>query len=164
LRVQEVTAAIALGSNLGDRRAVLGSAVRALGRVPETQVVAVSDAVETEPVGPVAQGMFLNAAALLRTRLAARMLMNELTRIEHEHGRDRAGGERWGPRTLDLDLLLYGDAVIDEPGLTLPHPRLHGRAFVLDPLVRLAPEMVVPTLGRSIRELHAALHGQGRAC
>jgi 2-amino-4-hydroxy-6-hydroxymethyldihydropteridine diphosphokinase len=161
LCVQEVTAAIALGSNLGDRRAVLESAVGALQRLRDSRVSAVSEFVETEPVGPVVQGMFLNGAALLRTRLAARVLLNELTRIEHEHGRDRARAERWGPRTLDLDLLLYGDAVIDEPGLTVPHPRLHERAFVLDPLVRLAPEMIVPTLGRSIRELHAALHGQG---
>jgi 2-amino-4-hydroxy-6-hydroxymethyldihydropteridine diphosphokinase len=99
-----------------------------------------------------------NAAALLRTGLSPRALLDELLRIEHEHGRDRTRVERWGPRTLDLDLLLYGHAVIDEPGLTVPHPQLHERAFVLDPLVRLAPGMLVPTLGCTIRELHAALH------
>ena len=154
-------AAVALGSNLGDRRALLESAARALGRLPGSDLVAASELMETEPVGLVAQGTFLNGVALVRTRMPARALLDHLIRIEHEHGRDRTRGQRWGPRTLDLDLLLYGDAIIDEPGLTVPHPRLHERAFVLDPLVGLAPEMMVPTLGRSIRELHTALHGQG---
>jgi 2-amino-4-hydroxy-6-hydroxymethyldihydropteridine diphosphokinase len=164
LAVQEVTAAIALGSNLGDRRRHIRSAVLALEALPCTTVLAVSEVVETEPVGDLPQGPYLNAAALIRTALDPRALLWELLRIEREHGRDRASGQRWGPRTLDLDLLLFGEAVIDEPGLTVPHPRLHERAFVLDPLVRLAPEMVVPTLGRSIRELHAALHAQGSTC
>jgi 2-amino-4-hydroxy-6-hydroxymethyldihydropteridine diphosphokinase len=117
----------------------------------------VSDAIETDPVGPVPQGRFLNAAATLHTALEARDLLDQLLAIERQRGRTRAREERWGPRTLDLDLLLYGDRIIEEPGLSIPHPRLHERTFVLAPLSQIAPDVVVPTLGRTIRELALAV-------
>jgi 2-amino-4-hydroxy-6-hydroxymethyldihydropteridine diphosphokinase len=100
---------------------------------------------ETEPVGPVEQGPFLNGAVQVATELGPRELLERLLDIEQRLGRVRA--ERFGPRTIDLDLLLYGDEVLDEPGLTLPHPRLHERRFALEPLAELAPDLVVPGRG-----------------
>lgn len=152
-----MVACVGLGSNVGDRAARIRAALEALSALPATSIAAVSTLHETEPVGPVAQGLFLNAAACLQTRLPPRELLAHLNRVELDNGRDRQSGQRWGPRTLDLDLLLYGDRVIDEPGLTVPHPRMHERAFVLDPLAEIVPEMVVPTLGKTVRELRAAL-------
>lgn len=155
-----VVAHIALGSNVGDRRAHIDAALNALRALPGSRLAAVSSIVETLPVGPVPQGPFLNAAAALETTLAARELLEGLQGIERSRGRDREGEQRWGPRTLDLDLLLYGAAIIDEPGLTVPHPRLQERRFVLEPLAEIAPEVVVPEVvgeGRSVRELLAAL-------
>lgn len=137
-------AAIALGSNLGDRQSIIERALADLVRLGE--VVCSSPAIETEPVGPPGQGPYLNAACLLRTERTPRDLLDALLAIELAHGRDRSGGQRWGPRTLDLDLLLFGSRVIDEPGLTVPHPRLHERLFVLEPLAQIAPDLVVPTL------------------
>jgi len=121
---------VALGANLGDG----------------IEVVAVSTLRETEPVGVGEQPRFLNGAAELETTLAARELLDRLLAVEQRFGRVRTPGEH-GPRTLDLDLLLYGDEVIEEPGLTVPHPRLHERRFVLEPLAELAPGLVVPGLG-----------------
>jgi 2-amino-4-hydroxy-6-hydroxymethyldihydropteridine diphosphokinase len=152
-----VAACVALGSNLGDRRAHIDAAVAALRALPVTRLAAASAVIETEPVGPVRQGRFLNAAAVLETTLTARELLTHLQRIERSRGRERSTGERWGPRTLDLDLILFGDAVIDEPGLTVPHPRLHERRFVLEPTAQIAPHAVVPTLGRTVRQLLDAL-------
>ncbi|MBI1190837.1 MAG: 2-amino-4-hydroxy-6-hydroxymethyldihydropteridine diphosphokinase [Tepidisphaera sp.] len=142
-----MTAAIALGSNLGDRASYLDAALRAMGSLPHTALLAASEFLETEPVGDPDQGPYLNAAALLRTELAPHGLLAALQSIERAHGRDRARERRWGPRTLDLDLLVYADLVLDEPGLTIPHPRMHERAFVLRPLVLIAPELVVPGRG-----------------
>jgi 2-amino-4-hydroxy-6-hydroxymethyldihydropteridine diphosphokinase len=134
------TAYIGLGSNLGDREATIEAAIAAL-----PGVVAVSRLRETEPVGVLDQPPFLNGAAALETTLSPRELLGTLLAIERELGRERR--ERWGPRTIDLDLLLYGDAVVDEPGLTVPHPRLHERHFALEPLHELDPELVVPGRG-----------------
>jgi 2-amino-4-hydroxy-6-hydroxymethyldihydropteridine diphosphokinase len=142
---------IALGSNLGDRRAHLASAVAELDRSPGIRALAVSSFVETEPVGgPRGQPRFLNAAAALETTLSARELFATLQAIERAHGRDRAREVKNGPRTLDLDLLIYGDARIDEPDLCVPHPRLEERAFVLLPLSEIAPDLVLPRCRSSV--------------
>jgi len=147
------TAAVALGSNLGDRLAHFDAAFAAMDAMPGTWLVARSLCHETEPVGPPGQGMYLNAAAVLHTTLDPRPLLDALLRIERAQGRDRSAAERWGPRTLDLDLLLYDERVIDEPGLTLPHPRLHERLFVLEPLAEIAPGLSVPGTGATVAEL-----------
>jgi len=119
----------------------------------------VSDFVETAPHGPPGQRPYLNAAAALHSRLEPGPLLAQMLAIEAAHGRDRAGEQRWGPRPLDLDLLLYGDLVIDEPGLVVPHPRLHERPFVLVPLAQIAPEAVHPVLGLTVRSLRDRLPG-----
>ena len=140
---------VALGSNLGPRREHLRAALarlRELGRVE-----AVSPLYETEPVGLREQPSFLNAVARMRTGLAPRELLRRLLEIEARQGRVRR--EKDGPRTLDLDLLSYGGAAISEPGLEVPHPRLHLRRFVLEPLAAVAPEWRHPVLGRTAAEL-----------
>jgi 2-amino-4-hydroxy-6-hydroxymethyldihydropteridine diphosphokinase len=137
---------VGLGANLGDRERTLRAAVEALAAEEGIEVVAVSTLRETEPVGVGEQPRFLNGAAELETTLTAGELLDRLLAVEQRFGRIRIPGEH-GPRTLDLDLLLYGDEVIDEPGLTVPHPRLHERRFVLEPLAELAPGLVVPGRG-----------------
>jgi 2-amino-4-hydroxy-6-hydroxymethyldihydropteridine diphosphokinase len=134
---------VGLGSNLDDREAALRGALELLGE----DVVAVSSFRETDPVGYLDQPPFLNAAAALETGLAPRALLERLLEVERELGRTR-DGPRFGPRTLDLDLLLYEDRVIDEPGLVVPHPRMAERRFVLEPLAELDPDLVVPGQGR----------------
>jgi len=111
----------------------------------------------TEPVGPPGQPEYVNACVLIDTALPARLLLNAMLGIERELGRDRATEVRWGPRTIDLDLILYGDEIIDEDGLTVPHPRMHERSFVLAPLAEIAPDRVVPGLNKTIAELLAEL-------
>jgi len=150
----ERTAYIGLGSNLGDRRALLLSALDALDEREGIQLVAVSQLIETEPEGPPDQGRYLNGAATILTRLSPRELLRAMLEIEANHGRERAEETRWGPRRLDLDLLMYEDRIIDEPGLTIPHPRLHQRTFVLIPLAQIAPDAVHPVLGETIETLH----------
>ena len=137
---------VALGANLGDRERTLRAAVDALAAEDGIEVVAVSTLRETEPVGVGEQPRFLNGAAELETTLTSRELLARLLAVEQRFGRIRVPGEQ-GPRTLDLDLLLYGGEVIDEPGLTVPHPRLHERRFVLEPLAELAPGLLVPGRG-----------------
>lgn len=127
---------IGLGANLGDREATIRAALAALAEEPGIEVVAVSTLRETEPVGVGPQPLFLNGAAALETTLTARELLYRLLATEQRFGRVRVLGEH-GPRTLDLDLLLYGNEQIDEPGLTVPHPRLRERPFVLEPLAEL---------------------------
>ena len=127
---------IGLGANLGDRDATIRAALAALSEEDGIEVVAVSTLRETEPVDVGPQPLFLNGAAEIETTLSARELLDRLLATEQRFGRVRIVGEH-GPRTLDLDLLLYGDEQIDEPGLTVPHPRLHERAFVLEPLAEL---------------------------
>jgi len=142
-----VRAFVGLGSNLGDREAALGRAIELLRGADGVEVVAVSALRETDPVGVVEQPRFLNGVVEVRTSLSARELLAVLLAIEGALGRVR-NGTRWGPRTIDLDLLLYGDEVVDEPGLRVPHPRLRERRFALEPLAELDPALDVPGLGR----------------
>src|ERR687896_1077269 len=137
---------VGLGANLGRREANLESALALLRREPGVEVVAVSSFRETDPVGLVDQPRFLNAAAAVETDLSPRELLDRLLAVERALGRTREG-PRFGPRTIDLDLLLYGDAVVREPGLEVPHPRLHERRFALEPLAELDPALVVPGRG-----------------
>ena len=150
---------VGIGSNLGDREEIVRRALELLGEADGVEVVAVSTLRETEPWGPVAQPPFLNGAAALETRLGPEALLAILLSVEQTLGRRRDGAaERWGPRTLDLDLLLDGDRTLDLPGLTVPHPRLHERRFALEPLAELAPDADVPGRG-TVAELLAALQG-----
>lgn len=144
-----IRAYVGLGANLGDRETTIRAAVDALAAEEEIAVVAVSTLRDTEPVGVGEQPRFLNGAVALDTTLPAPELLDRLLEIEQRFGRVRIPGEH-GPRTLDLDLLLYGGEAIDEPGLQVPHPRLHERRFVLEPLAELAPGLVVP--GRGVVE------------
>lgn len=152
-----VVACIAIGSNLGDREGAIIAAITAVQALPRTQVIAVSRLIETEPVGPPGQGPYLNGAMAITTALPPRELLERLLGIERVLGRTRSAEQQWGPRTIDLDLLLYGDLIVDEPGLTVPHPRMHERRFVLDPLVEIAAETRHPILGCTIQQLHRSL-------
>jgi 2-amino-4-hydroxy-6-hydroxymethyldihydropteridine diphosphokinase len=147
---------IGLGANLGDRERTLRAAVDALAAQDGIEVVGVSTLRETDPVGVGEQPRFLNGAVELDTTLAARELLDRLLAVEQRFGRVRVPGEH-GPRTVDLDLLLYGDEEIAEPRLTVPHPRLHERRFVLEPLAELDPGLVVPGRG-DVESLLAGVH------
>ena len=138
---------IGLGANLGSLEETLRRAVELLGAEDAVEVVGVSRFRETDPVGSVEQPPFLNGAAAVETNLRPRELLDALLRIERELGRVR-DGTRWGPRTVDLDLLLYAGEQVDEPGLRVPHPRLHERRFALEPLAELDPELEIPGRGR----------------
>jgi 2-amino-4-hydroxy-6-hydroxymethyldihydropteridine diphosphokinase len=138
---------VGLGSNLGDPPEQIRRALELLAAEDGVRIVAVSSLSETDPVGYEDQPRFLNGAVELRTVLRARELLERLLAIERRLGRVRGLGPRFGPRTIDLDLLLYGDAVVEEPGLVVPHPRLHERRFVLEPLVELDPALEVPGRG-----------------
>lgn len=142
-------ACIGLGANLGDAIAAVQGALQALDTIPGTRLLQASRLYRTPAWGKTDQPAFVNAAALVDTTLDARELLDHMLSIERDFGRDRAGGERWSARTLDLDLLLYGDEVIDEPGLHVPHPHLHERAFALVPLVEVAPDAIIPGRGRA---------------
>ena len=146
---------VGLGANIGPREVTLLRAVDLLAEADDVEVLAVSQLRETDPVGMVDQPGFLNGAARIDTSLPPRALLELLLRIEQSLGRVRE--ERWGPRTVDLDLLVYGDLIVDEPGLRVPHPRLHERRFALEPLAELDPELVVPGLG-SVSAALAELH------
>jgi len=138
-------ACVGLGGNVGDPAATLRAALEDLDQLPHTRLLRASRLYRTPAWGLTEQPDFINAAALLETDLDARALLDGLLAIERAFGRERR--ERWGPRILDLDLLLYGDARIDEPGLHVPHPHLHERAFALVPLVDAWPEARIPGLG-----------------
>jgi 2-amino-4-hydroxy-6-hydroxymethyldihydropteridine diphosphokinase len=140
---------VGLGSNLGDREAMLLRAAEAI------DAVRISPVIETEPWGYESQPRFLNAVAELETELSPRELLSLLLDVERRLGRTR-DGPRYGPRTIDLDLLLYGDEVVDEPGLQVPHPRLGERRFVLEPLAALVPELKIPGNG-TVREALAGI-------
>lgn len=143
---------VGLGANLGDREGTIRSAVALLGTQPGIDVVAVSSLRETEAVGYVDQPAFLNGAVAVETELSPQELLQRLLAVELALGRARGEGPRFGPRPIDLDLLLYGAEVVDEPGLTVPHPRLAERRFALEPLHELDPDLSLPD-GRAVRDL-----------
>jgi len=151
-----VVSYVALGANLGNREDNIHAALAKLERTPGVHVTKASKLFEFPAVGgPPDSPPFLNAAAELTCALDAPDLLQRLLEIERELGRVRR--EKWGPRPIDLDLLLFGELVQHTPGLTVPHPLMHERRFVLDPLVQIAPEVVHPVLKRTIRSLHDAL-------
>ena len=151
-----VIAFVGLGGNLGDPVATLGAALQALDEVQDTRLLRASRLYRTPAWGLEQQPDFINAVAMLETRLAAQALLESLFVIERRHGRVREAEQRWGPRTLDLDLLLYGDAVIDAPGLRVPHPHLHERAFALLPLLEIWPDVAIPGVA-SVRDCAAEM-------
>lgn len=147
---------VGLGSNLGDREGTIRRALELLAAHPGIRVLAVSGLRETDPVGFLEQPRFLNGAVALDTDLDPRELLEALLAVERRLGRKRGRGPRFGPRTIDLDLLVYGEEQVDEPGLRVPHPRLHERRFALEPLAELDPDLVVPGRG-PVRDLLARL-------
>jgi 2-amino-4-hydroxy-6-hydroxymethyldihydropteridine diphosphokinase len=159
-----VPACIGLGGNLGDAPRIVAGAAHALAGLPGCRLLRTSRLYRTPAWGVTAQPDFVNAAALLETTLPPRELLDALLALERSHGRTRAadGSDRWGPRVLDLDILLYGDAVVDAPGLAVPHPRLAQRAFALVPLLEVWPDATIPGLGAA-RDALAALDADGIA-
>lgn len=146
---------LALGSNLADPLHQVQSALNALAAIPDTTLVATSSLYRTPPYGPPDQPDFLNAAVALETALAAETLLDHTQRIELEQGRVRKA-HRWGPRTLDLDIMLFGEQTLSTPRLTVPHYDMHNRAFMLLPLLEIAPDLTLPN-GTRIADLLATL-------
>jgi len=155
-----VRAFVGIGGNVGDVETTLAEAMWSLDSIPQTSIRAQSRLYRTPPWGNTEQPPFTNAVVELQTRLAPRVLLDLLLDIELRFGRDRAEGEKWGPRPLDLDLLVYGEEQLDEPGMHIPHPHLHERAFVLVPLAEIAPRLEIVGVGR-VSDLLAAVDGSG---
>lgn len=147
---------VGVGSNEGDRLALISQAVKTLALVPQIQIVQMAVITETEPVGGPPQGPYLNTVVEVETTLTPQVLLERLQEIERVFGRS-ASAERWSPRTMDLDLLSYEDRIVQDAQLTLPHPRLHERRFVLEPLAQLAPEVQHPLLKQPIAALLSRL-------
>jgi 2-amino-4-hydroxy-6-hydroxymethyldihydropteridine diphosphokinase len=150
---------VGLGSNLGEREHLIRTAAERLNLIPATELVRVSSLYDTKPVGDIEQPDYLNAVALVLTELDPERLLWNLLLIERELGRSRR--RRWEPRPIDLDLVFYDSAVVEKPGLTVPHPEAHKRAFVLVPMSELAPNLVHPVLGKTMTELLGELKVQG---
>ena len=148
---------VGLGANIGPREATLLRAVDRIAAVPGIEVLELSSFRETAPVGVTDQPDFLNGALAVETTLSPRELLDALLAVERELGRVREDGRRWGPRTIDLDLLLYGDETLHDDGLEVPHPRLHERRFALEPLAELEPELEIPGRG-GVAALLEGLH------
>ncbi len=149
---------IALGSNLNDRKLLLALAMEKLQHHPSITVTKQSSVIETDPAGGPPQGRFLNQVIEIQTTLDPEKLLQELQQIELSLGRQRR--QKWGPRTMDLDILLYGDSVISQPALQIPHPRMHNRPFVLQPLCEIAPDVLHPVLNQpAVELLRKAMNG-----
>jgi len=158
-KIQGITAYISLGANLGDRRENLETALKELDSLPTIEIGRVSSVYETAPVGMTEQPDFLNMAAEIRTSVSARELLEAMLQIENQMGRVRT--VRWGPRGIDLDLLVYGTSQIDLPGLIVPHPRLRERAFVLMPMAEIAPNLILPGGSETVQSLWEKLDKKG---
>lgn len=154
-----IPAFVALGSNLDDPQSQVGRALEALADLPQSRLVSRSSLFRSAPFGPVVQPEFVNAVAGLLTTLDARTMLGELKALERSLGRETPV-VRWGPRRIDLDLLIHGDARVDEPGIQVPHPGLTERAFVLVPLAEIAPDLEVPGVGR-VRTLASRVDASG---
>jgi 2-amino-4-hydroxy-6-hydroxymethyldihydropteridine diphosphokinase len=157
-RAQSVIAYIGIGSNMDNPALQVAQALRELEELPHTRLVRSSSLYETEPIGFAGQSSFINAVVAVDTSLTPRELLDGLLEIEKRHGRVRA--QRNGPRTLDLDVLLYGHRVLMEDGLTVPHPRMHERGFVIEPLLEVDPECEIPGLGAAA-QFRASVKDQG---
>lgn len=151
---------VGLGGNTGDVETTLTEATWAIDSLPQTSIRAQSRFYRSPPWGNTEQPEFINAVVELQTRLAPRVLLNYLLDIEVRFGRDRSEGEKWGPRTIDLDLLCYGEEMIDEPGMHIPHPHIGARAFVLVPLAEIAPTLEIPGMGQ-VSDLRARVDANG---
>lgn len=149
-RHRAMTVYLGLGSNCGDRAGHLTDAISELDSLDRITVSSGSAFLETAPVGPVEQPDFLNAVVALETTLSPRRLLETCLDVEQHHGRNRSVEQRWGPRTLDLDILLFDDMIVREPGLVIPHPELADRVFVLEPLCQIAPDVIHPVSGETI--------------
>jgi 2-amino-4-hydroxy-6-hydroxymethyldihydropteridine diphosphokinase len=143
---------IGIGSNLGDPASNVQGAVELLAKISNSELIEYSSLYQSEPLGDIAQDDYVNAVAALKTSLQPAVLLIELQAIEKAYHRQRDPALRWGPRTLDLDIILYGNHLIDESGLTIPHPEMHNRLFVLKPLFEISGEITIPGLG-SLREI-----------
>ena len=164
MREGEELVYVGLGANLGDREENLARAIETIEKDSDLALLGVSSAFETAPVGPPGQDFYLNAVVVLRVRLEPFELLTRLRGIERAMGRDRRREEeRWGPRTLDLDILFFGDRQIETADLVIPHARAHERNFVMGPLAEIAPDLIHPRLGIAVAEIARALPDLGNA-
>lgn len=156
--------ALGLGANLGEREKSIQTAIDKLACCEEINLVATAPLIETAPVGGIPQPHYINSTCLLTTSLSPRELLEVCQRIEVELGRNREEEEKWGPRTIDLDILLFGGTIVDSPDLRVPHPEMHRRRFVLEPLCEIAPEMIHPELHVTVRYLLNSLISESVTC